>query len=287
MTKQPRKIILKPRKAATLQRRGVLRGKPLRPSITIAERYSSELQALIVRMARDTRRAYADMYGEFGMDASIASQARIISNKLAKRFESLFTRKATELAWRMVEQTDKNSASSLKTSLKELSGRATIVTNFSTAGVEDVVKASVAANVELIKRIPEKFLADVQGQVMRSIQGGQGLKDLLPFLEEKYEQQKRHAKNVALDQTRKAYVAINKARMDRVGIKKFEWLHSGGSQHPRVYHRDVLDGQIFNIDDPPIINPDTGQRGLPGDEINCRCTMRPIIELSEENDDAA
>lgn len=285
---KPRKIILKPRKAATLERRGMLRGKPLRPNISIASKYAEEMDTLITRMMREAKREYEALFQSFGytQDASISSQARILANKLAARFDGLFTRKANAMAWKMVEQTDKNSAATLKTSLKELSGRATIVTNFATSQIDDVVKASVAANVDLIKRIPQKFLAEVQGQVMRSITTGQGLQDLVPFMEEKYGQAKRHAKNVAMDQTRKAYVAINKARMDRVGIKKFEWLHSGGSNHPREYHRDVLNGNIYSLDEPPIINLDTGQRGLPGDEINCRCTMRPIIELGD-SDDAA
>jgi uncharacterized protein with gpF-like domain len=32
----------------------------------------------------------------------------------------------------------------------------------------------------------------------------------------------------------------------------------------------------------PVIDPRTGERGIPGQAINCRCVMRPLVEFKGE-----
>jgi uncharacterized protein with gpF-like domain len=70
--------------------------------------------------------------------------------------------------------------------------------------------------------------------------------------------------------------------MQKIGIKKFKWRHSGGGAHPRPLHRNVLNGNIYSFDDPPVIDEKTGQRGFPGQLINCRCVMISVIEFDED-----
>ena len=71
-----------------------------------------------------------------------------------------------------------------------------------------------------------------------------------------------------------------------LGFTHFEWIHSGGSQQPRSYHMRAhpsgLNHGIFRIDEPPVIDPNTGTRGFPGDLPNCRCTMRPVLKFEDE-----
>lgn len=266
-------------------RRGVKRGTVLRSPTMAGEKMAARLESLIDRMYRMTLREVRALFDDNPLptaiteDASIASQARIAMNRLESMFSSMFAKEAPELSTEMVARADRASVSTLGKSLKELSGLPSFKTNFSTAGVDDVFTASVAQSVGLIKRIPQEFLGEVQGEVMRSITTGSGLKDLEPYLTKKYDGAVKHARNVALDQTRKAYNGLTVGRMKKVGQTKFEWVHSGGSNHPRPYHRDTLDGEIFDINDPPVTNPKTGYRGLPGDEPYCRCSMRPIISF--------
>ena len=42
-----------------------------------------------------------------------------------------------------------------------------------------------------------------------------------------------------------------------------------------------LSGKIFSFDDLPVIVPDTGEKGIPGQAINCGCTMRPVYVFPE------
>ncbi|KAF9396648.1 hypothetical protein CPC16_010967, partial [Podila verticillata] len=63
---------------------------------------------------------------------------------------------------------------------------------------------------------------------MRSITSGNGLEDLIPFLQAQEGITRRRARNIALDQTRKAYNGFNRARCVGAGVTHGEWIHSGG-----------------------------------------------------------
>ena len=140
--------------------------------------------------------------------------------------------------------------------------------------------------MSLIKSIPSEYFRDIQQAVLSSIADGKGLADLTTFLEEQQGVQSRRAKNIAIDQTHKAYNGLNRGRMVQSGIKKFEWVHSGGGLHPRPLHLDQLNGKVFSFDKLPIIEEGTGERGIPGQAINCRCTMVPVIDFKDGQADA-
>ena len=180
------------------------------------------------------------------------------------------------MLFRSVSRHDTTRSVALNSDLSALSIRATEYLQ----RWKEVMTASIAENVGLIKSISEKYLTDVQGAVMRSITNGNGLQDLIPALERHEGITRRRARNIALDQTRKAYNSLNKGRMEALGIKKFEWLHTGGSQNPREDHIE-LSGQIFSFDNPPVIDKRTGERGFPAQLPNCRCRMLPVITFGD------
>jgi uncharacterized protein with gpF-like domain len=274
----------------------VVRGTPLIIAGAIATQYNETIQRHIDMMTREVLREVEKLFVTFAgdgqswaMDASLASQARILSNAMRDKFAKLFASMAQPTAERMTKRAEKDSGLKLGQSLREMSGQFSLKADVFNDRLRDVLTASVAESVSLIKRIPEKYLDDVQGAVMRSIQsGGNGLADLKPQLDKYGVTVKNWAKNVSLDQTRKAYNSINATRMQALGVKEFEWVHSGGSNHPREYHRDVLDGKIFSFDPeaenylPHLDGPNKGERGIPGQAPYCRCTMRPIFKFDDE-----
>lgn len=270
-----------------------LRGKPLIVSGAIATRYFDTLDFYISRMEREVKREVAKLYDAFagdssawgvGMDASVASQARILTNVMRDKFARMFAKIAPDAAQSMTDRAAKDGGQKLGISLKEMSGQMTLKTDVLNDGLRDVLAATVVENVNLIKRIPETYLDNVSGAVMRSIQTGNGLADLTPELDKYGVTVRNWAKNVALDQTRKAYNGINRGRMEALGVTEFEWVHSGGSNHPREYHRDVLNGKIYSFDDLPHLDgPNKGENGIPGQAPYCRCTMRPIFRFDSED----
>ena len=169
----------------------------------------------------------------FAADISIASQARILMNALSDKFDQIFNLGAKPLADDMVDDVDGSSATALRLSLKQLSGGLTIKTDQLTGELSEIFKATVAENVGLIKSIASQYLDGVQGAVMRSITTGNGLQDLVPFLQKHEGITLRRARNIARDQTKKAFSNLNRVRMVNAGVKKFEWLHSSGGQTPR------------------------------------------------------
>ena len=263
-------------------------GKALRPNAGISADFAKPITKLIGLMYRDALRELTKVFEDTSftsaMDASTTSQARIILNWLLRKWSKRFDDTAKSIVDRMIARTLKNSSVTLGLSLKEVSKDFEIDTTLINERLNEVIKASTQEAVMLIKRIPERFLGDVQGQVMRSITTGNGMKDLVPYLTKKYNGDIKHARLTAADQTRKAYQSINTSRLKTLGIKKFVWIHSGGGKVPRVDHIK-MSGNEYSFDDPPVIGEMYGNevRGLPGDLPNCRCIYKPIINFDLED----
>lgn len=261
------------------------KGAVLNVSASIGNDYAKSVTKLIDLMAADIKKEMRSLFDthslDGAMDASISSQSRIAINALLDKWEPRFKDVAKNATDKWINRIDKNSSVTLGLSLKDISEQFTLKFDTKDERLMNVIKASTEQAANLIKLIPQEYLGQVQGQVMRSITTGQGLKDLVPFLNEKYNKLRRHAKLVALDQTRKAYTAISAARMEKVGMTKFEWIHSGGGQHPRQQHKD-WNGKIFDINDPP--EDDKFGPVLPGQAINCRCKMRMILDFGDDEE---
>lgn len=149
--------------------------------------------------------------------------------------------------------------------------------------LQEVLSAAVIENESLIKTIPAKFLDRAAGATTRAMQAGATPKELNAALTKYGNMTLNHATRVALDQTFKTFTSINLRKFQKAGIKQFEWLHTGGSVHPREHHLTEapagLNHGIFDLDDPPVIDPRTGERGYPGQLPYCRCVMAAVIDL--------
>lgn len=280
------KILTKAKKAWAKNRNVVLRGSRLIHNASIAARYEYALRKLTSAMTNEVDIKIRRLFKTESMqqfrttqDASIATLAKRMVNHLLVKFGILFGKIAEPSAETMVKNARATSKTTLHSSLQKLSGGLSLKTSVVPKGMEEIAQAIINENVTLIKSIPVKYLTDVSGAVMRSITTNAGLESLIKVVNKYSDATERRVKNIALDQTRKAYNTINKARMQALGVKQYEWVHSSGSRHPRKYHLDVLNGQIFDFDNPPIIDPATGEKGIPGQLINCGCTMTPVIEL--------
>ncbi|MCK5611967.1 hypothetical protein KAR91_59405 [Candidatus Pacearchaeota archaeon] len=150
--------------------------------------------------------------------------------------------------------------------------------------IKSDIDLAIKNNVSLIKSIPAQHLGKVEDMVSRSLQSGgsaeltTNIQKLLPGTNA---QTRRRAEFIATDQTKKIYAALNKSRMLEAGIEKFEWIHSGGGKMPRPFHIGKfpkgLNGGVYSLSDLPVIDKKTGERGLPGQLINCKCVMKPVL----------
>ena len=149
--------------------------------------------------------------------------------------------------------------------------------------VVDVIQAGIEENVSLIRSIASKYFDDITGQVMRFIGSGSSFTEFSDYLRTLGAKTERRAELIAQDQTRKAFSTINLHRMADAGISKFRWIHTNSGAQPREYHKNVLNGKIFDIENPPIIEPTKGIKGYPAQLPFCRCVMAPVIELDKKN----
>lgn len=177
--------------------------------------------------------------------------------------------------------------------LKELAKNVTLQADFSQE-MRDDLRVAVDENVRLIRSIHKKYYAEIREAIVDSITEGQGMKDLVPAIQRIGKLTRERARFIAVDQTRKANVFISARKMREAGIKKFRWRHSAGSETPRPHHAAAwkedgtggLNGGVFEIGNPPLIDLKSGERGLPGQLINCRCSMEPVIDFEDVDTEA-
>lgn len=276
-----------------------LKGTPVIYNAGVESRYAAKLARLTEQLAAETRKEVLALFQDgpargYSQDASPASQSRILFNRLRLRFFPAFARKGKDLAIDMLARADKANAASVHESLKELSGGLSLKTRHVSGAMREALKAATAENVAMIRSIAETHLGKVEKAIMRSITSGNGLHDLIPELEKIGAKSRASAKDIAIDQTRKANAFMARHRMQACGVRKWEWCCSGGSQDPRELHHTPfpagLAGGIFTYDDPPIIQKAQGNqpeiRGFPGDLRHCKCSMCPVIEFDDEEDGA-
>ena len=261
-------------------------GGALRPAVNIADDMAAAIIEQIGLMARQTRREMLKALESGGfdhaMDDNPASQARIRLNWLREKWTARFRDLSKMQVNRMIDRTIKNSTVTLGMSLKEVSEGFKIDTALSSERLQTVIMASTQEAAQLIKRIPEQYLSDVQGHVMRAITTGSGQADLVPFFTKRYEGDVKWARHVSMDQQRKAYANINQVRLQAMGVQSYIWVHTGGGRYPRKDHIE-MNGKEYRYDDPPIIQKATGARGKPGDAIFCRCVAKPVFRFNNDN----
>lgn len=214
-----------------------------------------------------------------GDGADVADRAQRKIDALKDRYRRRFEALADEWSRRMVVGVEAQSTAQLNIGLQELAERMEIRATMAEPRMRAVVRAATQSCTQLITRIPEQYLGEVQIAVMSAITTGSGLDELVPYLTKRYDDDARHARLVALDQVRKASANVNAARLQALGVEEYVWIHVGGERYPRKLHQSYS-GKTFRYDDPPIIDERTGRRGKPGDEIFCRCVARPVLRFT-------
>ena len=141
----------------------------------------------------------------------------------------------------------------------------------------DVMQAWIFENVSLIKKITDNYFTQITTDVMQIFTTGLSRKDLSKRIYDIGQTTMRRADLIAEDQISKAYMSLNLEKFKDAGINKFEWVHTHGGLHPRKYHLETLNGHIFDVANPPIIDEKTKEKGYPGQAPFCRCVMRPVL----------
>lgn len=143
----------------------------------------------------------------------------------------------------------------------------------------------VVNNVNMIKRIPQNALGDMQAIILDGYLQGKALSEIQHDIQNSYNVSKRYAKFLARDQLATLSSQITQMQHRDAGITKYKWSTSK-DERVRPCHR-ALHGKVFSWDDPPEMWYPTKSRGIvytgrrchPGEDYNCRCVAIPVFDI--------
>ncbi|MDE2441452.1 MAG: phage head morphogenesis protein, partial [Betaproteobacteria bacterium] len=161
--------------------------KPIHPSAALRTAYQRKLTAAIEEMHRSVvywvLASYRANPPAIAMDeAPIRSFQRMfrkVRNRWLKNFDTLSEKMAAYFATEASKRVD----GALSSMLREHDFAVKFKT---TIAQREAVQATLAENVSLIKSIPERYLGDVEGLVMRSFQTGRDLGFLSKALQQNF-----------------------------------------------------------------------------------------------------
>lgn len=152
-----------------------------------------------------------------------------------------------------------------------------------------LAKRAIAANVSLIRTIPPSMFPRIEGMVLRVFRGQSDRDGLIRWLNRAGGVSEARARMIADDQIAKASEAFLRLKWASQGVEFVRWVH-GSAFEPRSYHAagwdgasgisdgcpNGLDGFVFRMDSPPVIDQESGERGFPAQLIGCTCHLEPI-----------
>ena len=142
--------------------------------------------------------------------------------------------------------------------------------------MQDEIAKRYTNNLDFwIKNWTENKIVQMRAEVGKMAIQGKSLKTIAEYLEKEFGESQRHAKFLARNESAIATSSYLVAKYENEGFTHFKW-HTIIDGRERDLHKE-LDGHIFRFDDPPIIDKRTGQRGIPGQTYNCRCSFSPYV----------
>lgn len=253
------------------------------PNVGVEAWYHAQLVKLVASMAASFEAAVLPEYSEVVGDASPVD---FIKRAMAK-WSTKWTDKIDGMAERLAKQFADRAFGATQVAMRQAFKQAGWTVAFKpTKYAKQKYAEVVAENVNLIRSIPAKYLRDVETKVWNSaIRRGGDLYALSVDLKHTYKVTAKRAALIARDQNSKAKATIEQARCLELGITHAIWQHSAGGKEPRPTHVHN-NGKRFNLKtgwfDPDADGPGKGAYILPGELINCKCTMRAHIAAFDD-----
>lgn len=236
--------------------------------------YQKRLDALVAEMNNSVtywlEAAYKANPPRLAQDALPSEVLRKRIKELSDRWLAKFDDMAQRIADQFVTSGRRATDAAFKSSLKAAGWTVQFKI---TPDIRDALNAAVAENVSLIRSIPQQYLLEVEGIVMRGYTAGRDLKAISDDLQKRYGVTKRRAALIARDQSNKLNATVTRARRLELGLTRAIWVHSHAGKEPRANHV-AADGKEFDIDKGAYID---GEWIQPGQLINCRCVSRTVL----------
>ncbi|WP_328717282.1 phage minor head protein [Halomonas elongata] len=132
--------------------------------------------------------------------------------------------------------------------------------------LDKLMRAWELENLKLIRSIPERYVDDLQGAIIRAINEGQSATDLRDTIRATYDKPVNRAQLIANDQIGKLNGRLTQYRQQAIGIDEYYW-RGVLDWRERAHHRR-RERKAFKWSKPPW-------DGHPGQPIHCRCWASP------------
>ena len=209
---------------------------------------------------------------------SVASVVFIV-NLFKGKMLSVFSANVEKIVMKYLSKATKEAKRSLQKSMEKEFGRAFRL-NWTQNAYEDTLRLMIRRNVSLITNATAQTLSNVENIVYDAMTTGTGWEGIEHALHNQRHISSDRIKRIARDQTAKTNAALNYLEQKSAGIEFFEWsaimdnrVSRGKGGHAQ------LNGKIYKWGDDenyPVIDS-YGNRGLPSQRVNCRCTALAVI----------
>ena len=259
--------------------------RPVWPNAGIRQRYQRRMLALIREMATSVEYwLKAKRHGDppvLAADSTPAEQMREELKRLSERWRREFDEMAPKVAESFVKGQFRGTDAAMRQALRDAGWSIEFTM---TPAMRDAFEASLAENVGLIRSIPQQYLQEVEGIVMRNYAAGRDLKSMAAEIKSRYEVSANRAVLIARDQSNKANAVVQRARQKEIGITEGIWLHSHAGKEPRPTHV-AMDEKRYLISKGMWDSQAKRRRGggyegafiFPGELIGCRCVGRSVL----------
>ncbi|AUS00750.1 head morphogenesis domain protein [Vibrio phage 1.278.O._10N.286.54.E8] len=272
---------------ADISEQQAAKSKPIELPKAIGISYNAELQRMVRRIKKDIDQSIKPQVKDLEFEYTADSWADVIEVPLAalrQRWSSdVFNRFAERVASKFVQAVNLQNQQQFQNQYKSFG----INIYAGNQAVSDYLDATVKDNVRLIKSIPDQYLRQVESIVLGNMRSGMRPSAINKQLQDQFGVTERRARVISRDQVSKASNGLAKKRMESSGFKYFQWIDSKDSRvrsrHKHIANKVTKYGKgIYSFSDLPI-----GEQGVPvapGQPIQCRCVMRPVlISEIEEN----
>ena len=146
-----------------------------------------------------------------------------------------------------------------------------------TAEQKQIIAQEYTNNMQyFIKDWAESRIPEMRQKVQALVLEGYREDKVQKLLQTEYNIAKNKAKFLAQNETSIMLAEYKKITYQSMGFDKFIWRTITDGKE-RDLHKH-LNGTTWSYDNLPVIDERTGQRGLPGETYNCRCTAQPYTD---------
>ncbi|MCC5777861.1 phage head morphogenesis protein [Nitratireductor sp. B36] len=137
--------------------------------------------------------------------------------------------------------------------------------------VQETMEDVVARNVALVRNVSDQTRGRIADIVFRGLQSRTPAREVAKEINAALQLGRKRSLRIAMDQTQKLSASLDRDRQLQLGMKKFEWVHSG-KIHYRPEHL-ARNGKVIPW------NSEIGKKDPPGFQPFCGCKAKGVLEL--------